>query len=114
MTKRPEPLIGAAYDSLTTAVNHGGKDKQHFLDNATLQDATLMRLLAAGEYLARVRDAYPDYYNDNQTDAWHSLIGLRNIIAHGYLQVDREKVWDIVQDEVPALITELKALLDSA
>ncbi len=111
MTKHPEPLIGAAYDSLITAVNHCDKDKQRFLEDANLQDATLMRLLAAGEYLARVRDGYPDYYNAHQTDAWHSLIGLRNIIAHGYLQVDREKVWDIVQNEVPALITELKALI---
>ena len=70
-----------------------------------------MRLLAAGEHLARLRDTYPDYYVAHQTTAWHSLIGLRNIIAHGYHQVDREKVWDIVQNEVPDLIAELKTLI---
>ncbi len=36
MTKQQEPLIGAAYDSLVTAVNYCGQDKQHFLDDANL------------------------------------------------------------------------------
>jgi uncharacterized protein with HEPN domain len=112
MTKQPEPLIGAAYDALSIVVDRiSQKSKQVFLDNPVLQDATLMRLLEAGEYLARVRDSYGEYYDEHHNDAWNNLIGLRNIIAHGYLQVDRDKVWDIVQNEVPALITELQSLI---
>jgi uncharacterized protein with HEPN domain len=112
MTKQPEPLIGAAYDSLTVAIKYtDGENEQKFLSDLNLQDATLMRLLAAGEYLARVRDNYPDYYDAHHGDEWHSLIGLRNIIAHSYVQIDREKVWDIIQNDVPSLITELKALI---
>lgn len=110
MTKQPQPLIGAAYDALTINVERVGKDRQKFLDDSILQDAVLMRLLEAGEYLARVRDGYPEYYEAHHTQAWNNLIGLRNIIAHGYVQVDREKVWDIMQDGVPALIAELKKL----
>ena len=78
MTKQPEPLIGAAYDSLSITVDRIGKNKQAFLDDAVLQDAILMRLLEAGEYLARVRDSYSDYYEEYSTDAWNNLIGLRN------------------------------------
>lgn len=111
MTKQPEPLIGAAYDALIIVVEHIGKDKQNFFDDLNLQDATLMRLQAAGEYLGRVREVFPDYYDTHYTDAWHSLIGLRNVIAHGYWQIDREKIWNIVQHEVPNLITELEVLI---
>lgn len=67
-----------------------------------------MRLLEAGEYLARVRDGHPSYYEAHSSRSWNSLIGLRNIIAHGYAQVDRDKVWDIVRDELPALIAGLR------
>ncbi len=69
-----------------------------------------MRILEAGEYLARVRDGHEEFYESNHTDAWNSLIGLRNIIAHGYVQVDREKVWDIVTQNMPDLLEQLKAL----
>lgn len=111
MTKQPQPLIGAAYDALSTNLGRIGNDKQAFLDNDILQDATLMRLLEAGEYLARVRDGFPEYYEANHTAAWNNLIGLRNIIAHGYAQVDREKIWGIMQQDVKVLIAELEALI---
>ena len=110
MIKQPQPLIGAAYDSLITVFNRV-KDKQAFLQDEILQDATLMRLLEAGEYLARVRDGHQEYYEAHHSHAWNSLIGVRNIIAHGYAQVDRGKVWDIVQDELPGLIAELEKLI---
>jgi uncharacterized protein with HEPN domain len=111
MNKQPEPLIGAAYDALLMNMSRIGNDKQAFLKDTILQDATLMRLLEAGEYLARVRGEYADYYNSHHTEAWNNLIGLRNIIAHGYAQVDREKVWDIMLRDVPELVDELKKLV---
>jgi uncharacterized protein with HEPN domain len=70
-----------------------------------------MRLIDAGENLTRVRDMYQEFYNIHSTNAWNNLIGLRNIIAHGYLQVDIEKVWDIIQNELPTLIAELEKLM---
>jgi len=41
-----------------------------------------MRLIETGECLARLRDTYPDFYEDHHSDAWNKLVGLRNIIAH--------------------------------
>jgi uncharacterized protein with HEPN domain len=110
MTKQPEPLLGASLDALNTVLSRAGQDKEHFLDDAILQDATLMRLQEAGEYLVRVRDGFPEYYERNHTMAWSNLIGLRNIIAHGYVQLDRSKIWDINQTDIPALIQELEKL----
>ncbi|HEV2403608.1 MAG TPA: hypothetical protein VGS08_05415 [Candidatus Saccharimonadales bacterium] len=60
MIKKPEPLICAAYDALTTIVKRAGSGKQTFLDDPILQDATMMRLVEASEYLARVRGSYFD------------------------------------------------------
>jgi hypothetical protein len=48
--KTPIPLVGAAYDSLKIIVAHIG-DRDAFLRDEILQDATLMRFVEAGEYL---------------------------------------------------------------
>lgn len=111
MIKQPGPLLGASLDALKTTTERVGQDKQAFLGDEILQDATLMRLHEAGEYLARVRDSFPEDYDQHHTAAWHNLIGLRNIIAHGYLQVDREKIWDIIKHDVPELMQELEKLV---
>lgn len=37
---------------------------------------------------------------------WKSLV-----IAHGYFGVNEETVWDIVENEIPLLLTTVKTLL---
>ena len=70
-----------------------------------------MRLLETGEQLIQLRDKFPDYYDKHQTDSWHRLIGLRNIIAHGYREIDIEEIWKTVTVDVPAFISELQHLV---
>jgi uncharacterized protein with HEPN domain len=110
MTKVPQPFIGAAYDSLQVVTDRAGKDKQQFMDDPILQDATLMRIMDAGEHLSRVRDTFPDFYTSHSSHSWDELIGLRNIIAHGYLIINFETVWNIIQKDLPGLIVELEKL----
>lgn len=110
MNKVPRPYIGAAYDSLLLVVDRAGRDKRAFLDDSLLQDATLMRLLDAGEQLARLRDLFPEYYAEHSSPAWDRLIGLRNIIAHGYAIVDFETIWEVIAQRLPDLIATLKRL----
>lgn len=108
MIKVPEPIIGAAYDSLVAIVSRCGSDKQKFLDDTTLQDATLMRLVDAGEHLARIRDHFEDYYANHSSASWNNLIGLSNIITKSY---DLDRVWLIIHNDLPTLIAELRQLI---
>lgn len=110
MIKQPKPLIGAAADTLKIVIERLPKQKEEYLADVVLQDATLMRLHAAGEYLARVRERFPDFYETHHNKDWHSLIGLRNIISHGYLQIDQEKVWATVTTDIQKLIDDLDKL----
>ena len=86
-------------------------EKSKFLDDSLLQDATLMRIQEAGEQLSRIRENFPEYYEDNQTESWHKLIGLRNVIAHGYVEINMEEVWKTVKGDVPDFIAEIQRLL---
>ncbi len=40
------------------------------------------------------------------------IIGMRNIIAHGYDAVDYRILWQALKDQIPALKTEINELLN--
>ncbi len=43
--------------------------------------------------------------------AWTKMSGMRNVLVHGYFEIDTELVWDTVTCEVPALRVRMQALL---
>jgi uncharacterized protein with HEPN domain len=40
---------------------------------------------------------------------WRQIIGLRNILAHGYEQVDQETLFRTVQDDLAGVEAQLRA-----
>ena len=42
------------------------------------------------------------------------IIGFRNVLIHGYSIVNHERVWRIVEDDLPRLLAEVEALLAGA
>lgn len=71
-------------------------------------DATLRNLELIGEAATHVpavlRALAPDI-------PWRQVIGTRNRLAHAYLGIDADTVWDIVVTELPLLRAALSAML---
>ena len=42
---------------------------------------------------------------------WADIIGMRNRLVHGYFDVDIERVWRTVQDDLPRLISQIGPLV---
>lgn len=40
-----------------------------------------------------------------------TIIGLRHRLVHAYFEVSLERVWDTVQRDIPALISQLELLV---
>lgn len=71
----------------------------------------LVRLLevvgeAAGRVAADERARCP-------TVPWTDIVGLRNRLIHGYDAVDFDRLWVIIQDDLPPLIRALAAILET-
>jgi uncharacterized protein with HEPN domain len=43
--------------------------------------------------------------------AWGPMIGMRNRLVHEYFDIDTERVWDTVRDDLPTLIDQLETFL---
>jgi len=107
--KSPQPYFQLILRALARIEQYCPPDKETFLAQSMAQDAILMRLQEIGENLARLRQLDADAFNVIADDSWHKLIGLRNIISHGYHLIDPEQILQIVTEELPDFAETIKA-----
>lgn len=71
-------------------------------------DATLHNLEIIGEAAKNVpqdiRASYPNI-------PWRNMARFRDVIAHHYFGINLETVWDIVENELPELLSELDSVI---
>ena len=44
---------------------------------------------------------------------WSEIRAFRNLVAHEYLGIDAEEVWQTIHDDIPALRRSLQKLLEA-
>ena len=46
---------------------------------------------------------------------WADIVGMRNRLIHGYFEIDMDRVWNTITDDLPRLVEHLEAVdLDSS
>jgi len=77
------------------------------VDSGLNYDATIRNLELIGEAAMNipdeVRQSYPQI-------PWRMVVATRNKLIHGYLGIDNDTLWSIIQDDVPVLLIELQKL----
>lgn len=87
-----------------------GRTKEGFLTDLILQRALGMNLLIIGEAATRIMEQHPEFVAEFSAVPWLKIRGMRNRIAHGYMGLNIETVWDTVQTAIPNLLDELHAI----
>ena len=93
-------------DRVETIYHQMGKSYDEFVANELYRDALLMNILQIGETANRLSDECKEALHDLP---WGEIIGTRNVIVHGYAQVDDRIIWNIVEHDVPILQDQLEA-----
>jgi uncharacterized protein with HEPN domain len=79
-----------------------------FFKNRMIQDAVLYKLAIIGEASSKL----PNTLRKKHTHVpWKSIIGLRNIVIHDYTGVKIERIWDIVEQDLPLLKEAIEKIL---
>ena len=84
-------------------------DQTAFTDGGINYDATLRNLELIGEAATHIPEAVRDSASQIP---WRMLIATRNRLIHGYLGIDNDTIWSIVQTNVPTLLDALRKMRD--
>jgi uncharacterized protein with HEPN domain len=88
-----------------------GLDQAGLVADRLHYDATIRNLELIGEAATHV----PDAVREANTDIpWRLIVATRNRLIHGYLGIDNDTLWSIIQTDIPALLPKLRALRDAA
>ena len=88
-----------------------GMDFAQFLLDSKTRKAVSMSLLNIGELIRHLPDKM---LRRHPEIPWIALIGMRNITAHGYHQLNEAAIWETVTLNMPPLLNAIQQELTSA
>lgn len=81
-------------------------------ENGMAQAAVEMKLVIVGEAVNRLSQRHPDVAEALGVDV-RAVVGLRNVLVHGYQSVRTEQLYRIVTNEGRELCNTARAILDA-
>jgi uncharacterized protein with HEPN domain len=82
--------------------------KEAFLASTFIQDATMRNLQTLAESTQRLSESFKSRHPRIN---WRGLAGFRNVLVHDYLGINLQRVWQIIERDVPDLQANLQSAL---
>jgi uncharacterized protein with HEPN domain len=100
-------MLEAAGEAVLFAHNRTRKD----LDSDRMLTLSIVKSVeligeAATRISKEVRDTHPEI-------PWTDIVAMRNRLIHVYFDIDLDRVWDTVTDDLPPLISALEKIIVS-
>lgn len=110
-----QPRSAALLWDLLTAVQRiqgfvNAKTWGEYSSDVLLRSAVERQFEVAGEAMSMLRRLDPA--TAEQVPNAHKMVGMRNILIHGYAQVNNETVWHAATTDLGEVVETVRALLD--
>jgi len=86
-------------------------DFETFKEDIKTQDAVVRNLEIIGEASGRLPE---EVRQAAQEIEWRKVVGIRNVLAHGYFGISLPIIWDVVQNKLDDLSNACLHLLNKA
>jgi uncharacterized protein with HEPN domain len=87
-------------------------DEATFMADQRTQDAVIRTFEVLGEAANNIRKNHPEFGSTNPNIPLGQAVGMRNVLSHGYFQVDLPAVWASIHADLPPLGRALRSALD--
>src|ERR1035437_4942067 len=74
-----------------------GLDQESFEADEKAYDATLRKLELIGESATHIPDTIRETFS---AIPWRQVVATRNRLIHGYLGIDNDILWSVIQDDI--------------
>ncbi|HLC19839.1 MAG TPA: DUF86 domain-containing protein [Candidatus Nanoarchaeia archaeon] len=87
-----------------------GISQKKFDKDKDIQDATIRRITIIGEAAKNVPQPFRREYADVP---WKDVAGMRDVLIHAYFGVKLDKVWNVVNNDLPQLKKQIQKIIES-
>jgi uncharacterized protein with HEPN domain len=87
-------------DCIDRILEYTGGDQETFMGSRLVQDAVIRNLQTLAESTQRLSDALKAAEPEIP---WRDIAGFRNVLTHGYLGLDTQLVWSVIEQDLPGL-----------
>jgi uncharacterized protein with HEPN domain len=98
-------MLDAVNETLAFA---SGKSREDLDDNRMLTLAIIKELEIIGEAASKLTS---EFKNSQPNIPWADIVGMRNRLTHGYFDIDLDRVWDTVAEDLVWLSSELEKMV---
>ena len=88
---------------------HAAKGRKVFERDELIQTWMVHYLQILGEACANLSDALKQRHAEV---SWKDIVGMRNVLVHGYFDIDLDVVWNTVEGDVPKLKAAIQSILE--
>ena len=109
----PEDLIRIHHmlDAVKEALAFSRDKSREDLDNNRMLTLAIVKELEIiGEAASKLT---PEFKAAQPQIPWADIVGMRNRLTHGYFDIDLDRVWDTVLDDLGPLCEELEKMMRS-
>jgi len=88
-----------------------GLSEEEFYDKDQVQDSVLRRLEIIGEAVSNLPKEFKE---EHSGVPWREISGMRNVLIHEYFGVNMERVWKVVEEDLPELERRVEEIKKSS
>ena len=107
-TRRDQDRLQDILDAINAIERHASGGRARFYQDELIQVWCLRHLEVIGEAASRLSD---EIRTASAAIPWREIVAMRNLLIHGYFDVDWDEVWNVVERDLAGLKANVHALL---